>query len=157
MCCRHEATKTPVQKPTNENGVHDWLQHLTYEYDHAPIDLEAISPYSCRCLDWSTCRKHVSGYLRHSMLRFFCSEFLHAFSLQRYTKEQTRLAVVIADSNRSGVSLQFWWHPPDSLLPALLWQRQAEVQRAVASEAQWIRIMGQLTVWLFSKLFSFPH
>lgn len=86
-------TQTPVQKPTNQDGFQDWLHYLIC-YD-AQIHLESFSPHCCRCLDWSTCSKHVSGYLRHSVLKSLFRVSSCIF-YTRYTKEQTRLAVVIA-------------------------------------------------------------
>ena len=148
MCCWHVATNThthrhtPVQNPTNQNGFQDWLHYLTC--DHAQIHLESFSPHCCRCLDWSTCSKPVSGYLRHSVLKsLFRVSWMHLL----YKVHQRANEVGSCDCS---VRLPFWWHPPYLIDCFRPWQRQAEVQRAVASEAQWIRIMGQLTVWLLS-------
>jgi len=74
-----------------------------------------------------------------------CSEFLHASSIQGTPKSkrgwqlwlQCEASILVTPSLSNGACFRPW-------------QRQAEVQRAVASEAQWIRTMGQLTVWLFS-------
>ena len=89
----HTHTHTHTHTPTHQYKSQptkmvsrNWLQHLTC--DHAQIHLESSSPHCCRCLDWSTCSKRASGYLRHSVFFGLCSEFLRASSIQGTPKSK---------------------------------------------------------------------